>query len=237
MTRFDQLLLEAIENNDAYEFANLLKSSSCKMEPADSSWLFYKACQDECVDIVDLILQDNRFDNGIGSSFTLAGLCGVQKWAVIPRILQDQRFDSSEFDDMAIANATIGKNAEIVKLLLQRKQIDISQAIYVCRILQKQKFDPNYDHMLDILLADCKADFQKIPFVLDRIGQIRTRCFNVCVGMQDLNLPALITLEILDQLIPNDVRMAAKWDLIVAVKHFHDRVEKKQKEKLFVKND
>jgi serine/threonine protein kinase len=40
---------------------------------------------------------------------------------------------------------------------------------------------------------------------------------------QDLGLPALVTLKIINAALPNAIRMAAKWDLIVAVKHFHDR--------------
>jgi hypothetical protein len=42
----------------------------------------------------------------------------------------------------------------------------------------------------------------------------------VCFGLQDLGLPALVTLEILDALCPNAVPMHNKWDLITTVKHF-----------------
>jgi hypothetical protein len=42
----------------------------------------------------------------------------------------------------------------------------------------------------------------------------------VCFGLQDLGLPALVTLEILDALRPNAVPMHNKWDLITTVKHF-----------------
>jgi hypothetical protein len=54
------------------------------------------------------------------------------------------------------------------------------------------------------------------------IGMIRDRATTICVALQDLELPALITLEILDALfVVNDIRMWAKWELITAVKHFH----------------
>ena len=52
---------------------------------------------------------------------------------------------------------------------------------------------------------------------------IRGRATEILIALQDLELPALMTLGILDELILNSIRMAAKWDLIVAVKHFHDR--------------
>lgn len=56
-----------------------------------------------------------------------------------------------------------------------------------------------------------------------RLGVIREVATTVCVGLQDLELPALVTLEIIDAAFPNAIRMAAKWDLIVKVKHWRDR--------------
>jgi hypothetical protein len=57
---------------------------------------------------------------------------------------------------------------------------------------------------------------------------IRSRCTEVCNGLQELGLPALLTLGILDELIPNKIRMWAKWELVTTVKHFHERQEKKK---------
>jgi serine/threonine protein kinase len=55
------------------------------------------------------------------------------------------------------------------------------------------------------------------------LGSIRVRATEICIALQDLGLPALVTLKIINAALPNTIRMAAKWDLIVAVKHFHDR--------------
>jgi hypothetical protein len=55
------------------------------------------------------------------------------------------------------------------------------------------------------------------------VGTIRSRATTVCCALHDLDLPALVTLEIIDELLGNDVRMWAKWELITAVKHFHQR--------------
>jgi serine/threonine protein kinase len=55
------------------------------------------------------------------------------------------------------------------------------------------------------------------------LGSIRVRATEICIALQDLGLPALVTLKIINAALPNAIRMAAKWDLIVAVKHFHDR--------------
>jgi hypothetical protein len=55
------------------------------------------------------------------------------------------------------------------------------------------------------------------------ISMIRGRATTICFAMQDLELPAPLTLEILDALFPNNIRMWAKWELITMVKHFHQR--------------
>jgi hypothetical protein len=59
------------------------------------------------------------------------------------------------------------------------------------------------------------------------IGMIRERAAAVCNALQNLHLPAFVTLKILDALFPpNEIRMWAKWELITAVKHFHQRHER-----------
>jgi len=52
---------------------------------------------------------------------------------------------------------------------------------------------------------------------------IRERATTVCIALQDLELPAFVTLKIVDALLPNKVKMHSKWQLITAVKHFQQR--------------
>jgi hypothetical protein len=52
---------------------------------------------------------------------------------------------------------------------------------------------------------------------------IRERATEVCLALQDLELPAMVTLEIVGALCLSDIRMWAKWELITAVKHFRGR--------------
>lgn len=49
---------------------------------------------------------------------------------------------------------------------------------------------------------------------------IKDRVLEICIALQHLALPALMTLEIIDQLIPNPIPMYKKWNLIVLVKHW-----------------
>lgn len=53
-------------------------------------------------------------------------------------------------------------------------------------------------------------------------GPIRQLAADIAIGLADLELPALVTLEIVDAALPNCVKMAAKWDLVVLVKHWRD---------------
>ena len=55
------------------------------------------------------------------------------------------------------------------------------------------------------------------------IDAFRCDATTLCVGLADLELPALVTLEILDAALPNSIPMHKKWDLVVAVKHWHQR--------------
>jgi Leucine-rich repeat (LRR) protein len=57
------------------------------------------------------------------------------------------------------------------------------------------------------------------------IGTIRGRVTDVCIGLQSQCLPAFVTLQIVDALLDNDVRMWAKWELITSVKHFRERLD------------
>jgi Leucine-rich repeat (LRR) protein len=61
-----------------------------------------------------------------------------------------------------------------------------------------------------VIVAEC----------IDQLRVFRYEFEEAAIGLQDLDLPALVTLEILDALCPNAVPMHKKWDLIVAVKHY-----------------
>ncbi len=52
---------------------------------------------------------------------------------------------------------------------------------------------------------------------------IREPATDALVALQPLVLPALQLVEILDALFPNAIPMHKKWDLVVAVKHWHQR--------------
>ncbi len=72
--------------------------------------------------------------------------------------------------------------------------------------------------------AQCARRVNEIIAATTHIGFIRERATEICVGLQDLELPAFVTLQIVDEAVhENSIRMWAKWELITAVKHFRDR--------------
>jgi hypothetical protein len=70
----------------------------------------------------------------------------------------------------------------------------------------------------------CARRVNDIIAATTHIGFIRERATEICIGLQDLELPAFVTLLIVDEAVhENSIRMWAKWELITAVKHFRDR--------------
>lgn len=69
-------------------------------------------------------------------------------------------------------------------------------------------------HVLDTLNRD--GSFYKL-------GIFAQRAATLCIALQDADLPALITLEIIDAIFENSERMWAKWQLITLIKHWHEK--------------
>ena len=68
---------------------------------------------------------------------------------------------------------------------------------------------------------DCRDSVKEIIAASTHIGTIRERAMTICIALQDLELPAFVTLTIIDAAVhENSIRMWAKWKLITAVKHF-----------------
>jgi Leucine-rich repeat (LRR) protein len=63
------------------------------------------------------------------------------------------------------------------------------------------------------------ANFDSVFGEMTQLEAIRRRATTICFALAPRQLPALIVLEIIDAALPNNVRMKAKWDLIVAVKN------------------
>jgi hypothetical protein len=72
--------------------------------------------------------------------------------------------------------------------------------------------------------TQCARRVNEIIAAMTHIGTIRKRATEICIGLQDLELPAFVTLAIVDEAVhENSIRMWAKWELITVAKHFRDR--------------
>jgi len=56
-----------------------------------------------------------------------------------------------------------------------------------------------------------------------QLDLFRHRMTQVCIALQSADLPALLTILIIDELIDNSIRMWAKWEIVTATKHYHQR--------------
>ncbi len=80
-----------------------------------------------------------------------------------------------------------------------------------------------FDHTVDSA-KQCARRVSEILAATTHIGMIRERATEICIGLQSLELPAFVTLTIIDEAVhENSIRIWAKWELITAVKHFRDR--------------
>ncbi len=71
---------------------------------------------------------------------------------------------------------------------------------------------------------DCARRVNEIIAATTHIGMIRECATEICIGLQSLELPAFVTLQVVDEAVhENSIRMWAKWELITAVKHFRQR--------------
>jgi hypothetical protein len=75
---------------------------------------------------------------------------------------------------------------------------------------------------LEAILSEGAANprLHQVFSITTHLGMVRRRATTICVALQDLELPALVTMEIIDAVCDNDIRLWAKWQLITAVKHF-----------------
>jgi ankyrin repeat protein len=88
----------------------------------------------------------------------------------------------------------------------------------------EQRSAPVDPASIALQIAEAKRSIARM-----QLDQIRARALEVCIGMQPLALPALLSVLIIDAAcspFARCVRLSAKWDIAVAVKHFGDKKKK-----------
>lgn len=231
LQRFDEIALEdwtwAFAEACAYNCAKIidifLQDYRCNSNASRLEIIEQGLCEAAFtgqVTVVQSILQisDVNVNCANGSPFIMAIKSGHCATATI--IAQHSAFDCTVHNNHAFTIACSSGALYLIDLLLKTKNLDPSHpknagirnaaSFRHCQIVDRLLLHPKIDSMSD-----------EMP-LFDDIKMIKSKAAEFCIGLQDLNLPALISLEILDAMIPNSIAMYKKWHLIVTVKHWID---------------
>jgi hypothetical protein len=98
-----------------------------------------------------------------------------------------------------------------VSLTLSKKENNQPRKFEFCSLFARG------DRVLTLTVVVCTVSFAPVT-------ELILRCKTTNGVIKDLELPAFVTLTIIDEAVhENSIRMWAKWELITAVKHFRDR--------------
>jgi hypothetical protein len=175
--------------------------------------------------VVERLLQDKRVDPSADDNYAVRWAAQNGHLAVVERLLQDKRVDPSADDNYAVRLAAENGHLAVVERLLQDERVDPSTTTpdnYAVR------WENGHLAVVDRLLEDDRVDVavaiqHSRPEHRKRF-ECRERLTEICIALQDLALPAWITVQILDAARPwSTLPLHSKWNLVCAVKHFHDK--------------
>jgi hypothetical protein len=146
------------------------------------------------VDVVDYFLRHAMFDPSADDNYAIELAAECGHLAVVERLLQDKRVDPSAEDNYAVRWAAQNVHLAVVDRLLEDDRVDAAVAIQCLRPEHLKRFE------------------------------YRERLTEICIALQDLALPAWVTVQILDAARPwSTLPLNSKWNLVCAVKHYHDK--------------
>jgi hypothetical protein len=144
--------------------------------------------------VVERLLQDERVDPSADGNDAVQMAARNGHLAVVDRLLLDKRVDPSSDNNNAVRWAAINGHLAVVDQLLEDDRVDAAVAIQHTRPEHCKRFE------------------------------CRERLTEICIALQDLALPAWVTIKILDAARPwSTLPLHSKWNLVCAVKHFHDK--------------
>lgn len=176
-------------------------------------------------EIVDLLLDDDRVNPSIYSNKILHQYCCRGNVHLVQKILQNKNFQPLGCHPalFACAGNRFGNRVshdKILKIVLKDKRFQFDKK--TMRKCFKQVFKNKSLKCCDLLVNDLRIGSKlfKLHVCFDNLKMIQTRAATICFALQDLQLPALLTLFILDEIFPNQITMWSLWQLITKVKHF-----------------
>lgn len=181
------------------------------------------------LDILELLLQYNQYDPSEYNNIAMRSAVVKGHPNVFDRLIKDSRVyntiqiwrrNSVSKANELIASGSFHGQIEMVDRLLELPFVDPSadnnRAIqYSIKFGRKPK-------ITNMLFRDIRVYSTYVPSKdrIVKISMVRDRVSEVCFALQDLGLPTLVTLKIIDALVPNNIPMYQKWNLVVTMKHF-----------------
>ena len=175
--------------------------------------------------VVERLLQDPRVDPSVNDNDAVRGAACYGRLAVVERLLQDKRVDPSANVNYAVRYASRNGHLAVVERLLQDKRVDPSAndnyavgraEFYGCRAVVDRLLEDDRVDVAVAIRSSRPADRKRF--------ECRERLTEICIALQDLELPAWVTVQILDAARPwSTLPLHSKWSLVCAVKHFQDK--------------
>jgi hypothetical protein len=217
-------LWRAAENGHVHVVDHLLRHAM--FDPSvDSNRAIRQAAWSGHLAVVERLLQDKRVDASADNNFAVQCAAHNGHLAVVERLLRDLRVDPSADDNYAVRGAAANGHLVVVERLLQDVRVDPSANH---NIAVRCAAENGHLAVVDRLLEDDRVDAAvaiqySLPEHRKRF-ECRERLTEICIALQDLALPAWITVQILDAARPwSTLPLHSKWSLVCAVKHFHDK--------------
>lgn len=177
-------------------------------------------------DIVDLLLDDDRVNPSIYSNTILRQYCCRGNMHLVRKILQNKH--SRPIGCHPALFACVGNGIDnmcsqdkILKIVLEEKRFDFNDKMMMHNCFMHAFRNKSFK-CCDLLVNDLRIGSKlfDLDVCFENLKMIQTRAATIYFAMQDLQLPALLTLFILDEIFPNQITMWSKWQLITKIKHF-----------------
>jgi ankyrin repeat protein len=176
--------------------------------------------------VVERLMQDERVDPSAMFNIAVQWAAKLGHSAVVEQLLRDARVDPSARNNYAVRLAAYYGHLAVVERLLAMTRVDPSadKKPTPC----ERAAENGHFAIVDRLLEDDRVDVAvaiqcSLPEDRKRF-ECRERLTEICTALQDLALPAWITVQILDAARPRStLPLHSKWNLVCAVKHFHDK--------------
>jgi ankyrin repeat protein len=178
--------------------------------------------------VVERLLEHPSVDASDRDNEAIRQAASRGHFAVVESLI---RADPSTADNEVLLAAVAQGHAKVVALLLLLcgdhvdPSADGDRAVRIAA--ERGRID-----IVELLLQDGRASVATAiecflgahEYELIKRLECRERMTEICIALEDLSLPAWITVQIVEMACPwSTVRLGLKWNLVCAVKHFHQR--------------